>query len=102
MKYQFVIQWSASSIEDYDAMIKIEELLAEKLPGGSEVDGHDAGVGEVNIFIYTNSPGEIFAIAKEILVARGLFTGVRVAYRPVGSDLYTILWPDGLRRFEVA
>lgn len=102
MKYQLVLQWPASSIEDYDCMIEIEDLLIEQLSDDSQVDGHDQGSGEVNIFIRTNSPEGAFSDAKEILAARGLLTRARVAFREVGSDEYTVLWPKGLKRFEVA
>ena len=102
MKYQLVLQWPASSLEDYDCMIEIEDLLIEQLSDDSQVDGHDQGSGEVNIFILTNAPERAFGDAKEILAARGLLTRARVAFREVGGDEYTVLWPKGLKRFEVA
>src|SRR5205814_6768761 len=43
MKYQLVLQWPASSIKDYDAMIEVEDALIEKLSKANDVDGHDAG-----------------------------------------------------------
>lgn len=50
MKYQLVLQWPASSIKDYDAMIEAENALIENLSAANDVDGHDVGSGEVNIF----------------------------------------------------
>jgi len=47
MRYQLVLQWPASSIDDYDSMISIEDSLIEGLPNDSEVDGHDIGSGQV-------------------------------------------------------
>ena len=50
MKYQVVIQWPASSIADYDTIIGIESFLIDHLSSASEIDGHDAGSGEMNVF----------------------------------------------------
>src|ERR1700734_259644 len=56
MKYQLVLQWPATSIRDYDSMIEIESVLSERLSKNSKVDGHDAGAGEMNIFVHTDDP----------------------------------------------
>ena len=48
MKYQLILQWPATSINDYDKMIDIENTLTANLADQSEVDGHDVGSGEVN------------------------------------------------------
>ena len=45
----------------------------------SEVDGHDAGSGEMNIFISTDHPFQVFDWLKGPLVAHDLFADVRVA-----------------------
>ena len=79
MKYQLVLQWPASSIKDYDAMIEIEDALVEKLSGGNEVDGHDAGSGEMNIFIRTDNPKRAFNEIKGILGSRDFWVDARVA-----------------------
>jgi len=102
MKYQLVLQWPASAIEDYDSMVEIEDLLIEQLPSDSHVDGHDAGSGEVNIFIRTDSPERVFSDVQKILAARGLLTHARAAFREVAGDEYFVLWPKGLKGFEVA
>jgi hypothetical protein len=101
MRYQLVLQWTGSSIEDYDAMIEIEELLIEGLPDESEIDGHDAGAGEVNIFIHTNSPQRSFAALQPILSACNRLHDVRIAFREMSKDEYTILWPTDLKTFKV-
>ena len=102
MKYQFVIQWSADSIKDYDAMIVVEDALIEQLTDGHEVDGHDSGSGEINIFMLTNDFGRAFEEVKSILHAEGMWKGVRIAYREVDKSRYTVLWPQGLREFIIA
>ncbi len=68
MKYQLILQWSASAIQDYDTLIAVENALIDALPEGSEVDGHDSGSGEINIFIYTNEPVRVFDELRSTLV----------------------------------
>jgi hypothetical protein len=102
MKYQLVLQWSGSSLKDYDEMIAIENKLIEKLSKGSEVDGHDAGSGEVNIFILTDDPELTFSEAKAILGSSDRWLSVRVAYREVAKSHYIRLWPEDLAVFRIA
>ncbi|MCI0538749.1 MAG: hypothetical protein L0Z50_26375 [Verrucomicrobiales bacterium] len=101
MKYQLVLQWPASSIKDYDAMIEVENALVEKLSEANDVDGHDAGSGEVNIFIRTDDPKRAFNEVKAILGSRDFWVDARVAYREVAGSEYTILWPKNLTEFKV-
>jgi len=101
MSYQLVLQWPAASIKDYDAMIEVEEVLIERLSNAHDVDGHDAGSGEVNIFIRTEDPNRAFNEVKAILGGRDTWSDARVAYREVGGSEYTILWPTSLKEFQV-
>jgi len=101
MQYQLVLQWPASSIRDYDAMIEVEDALVERLSEASEVDGHDAGAGEVNIFVRTDDPRCAFNEVKAILGSRDFWVDARVAYRQVAGNEYTILWPRDLTEFKV-
>ena len=57
LKYQIVIQW-ASSEKTYNDLIRLEEKIIAELKDGSDIDGHDFGSGQRNIFIHTNSPVE--------------------------------------------
>jgi hypothetical protein len=102
MKYLLTLQWPASSIEDYDKLIELEDMLIEGLPDDSEVDGHDAGISEMNIFIRTANPKRTFEDAKAILEDTSIWPEVRVAYREIEGSEYTILWPKGLKSFDVA
>lgn len=88
-------------IQDYDAMIAVENALIEVLPEGSEVDGHDAGSGEVNIFINTNGPARVFNALKPMLAASDLLSSARIAFREQSKSEYTILWPEDLETFKV-
>jgi hypothetical protein len=54
MNYQLVLQFRAESVQEFGELVVLEDLLIEKLPEDSEVDGHDFGCGEFNIFILTD------------------------------------------------
>jgi hypothetical protein len=101
MKYQLILQWPALSIRDYDTLVEIEDVLIDTLADGSEVDGHDAGTGEMNIFIHTDDPDNTFKAIKTAIGACDYWLTVRVAYRELSSSKYTILWPKNLKEFKV-
>ena len=102
MKYQLVLQWPASSIKDYDAMIEIEEILIKVLGNLGKVDGHDAGSGEMNIFIFTNNPQSAFERINSSIGARDFAKNFKAAYREVRSDEFKIVHPDSLTYFSIA
>jgi hypothetical protein len=102
MKYQLVLQWPTSSIVDYETMLVYEDALVDGLTDCHDVDGHDAGANEVNIFVHTDDPQLAFIEAKNILKFREGWPDVRIAYRELASDRYTVLWPEYLKTFVVA
>jgi len=55
MSYQLVLQVRGESLSDFDAMMNLEQELAVELDDIAEVDGHDMGCGEINIFILTSN-----------------------------------------------
>lgn len=101
MKYQLVLQWPVTSIRDFDAMIEVEDKLIDGLSANSDVDGHDAGSGELNIFIRTDDPKRAFEEVKAILGSCDFWIDARVAYREVEKNDYTILWPKNLNTFKI-
>src|SRR5262245_48069162 len=101
MKYQLVLQLPASSIKDYDAMIELEEVIMKSLGNVEKVDGHDAGSGEMNIFIFTNHPQTAFERIKKVLGTEDFLPELKVAFRDIDGDEFTVLHPNGLRHFEV-
>jgi hypothetical protein len=101
MKFELALQWPASSIDDYDSMIAIEDSLIDGLPAGCEVDGHDAGSGQMNIFIRTDDPMKTFEDVRNVLGDDDAFADVRVAYRDRERSEYAVLWPKGLKEFQV-
>ena len=96
-KYQLVLQFPFSGLTDYDEMIVLEEALTAELGNTVLVDGHDAGAGQMNIFIHTNNPKPIF---DRILMSRGsepIFSRMKAAYRGFGTDNFTVLCPKGFK-----
>lgn len=102
MKYQLVLQLPASSIKDYDAMIELEETIIRSLGNLGKVDGHDAGSGEMNIFILTDHPKLAFQAIKQLLGTRDFMPELKVAFREIGKDEFIILHPAGLSYFAIA
>jgi hypothetical protein len=101
MKYQLVLQWPASSIDDYDELIGMENALVDGIGEGHEVDGHDAGSGEMNIFILTDDPVQAFDRVRAILGSPDRWEHIRVAYRGVSGGPYVVLWPPDLSELTV-
>jgi hypothetical protein len=93
-KYQLVLQLPGHTRQDFDALVALEDAVAEALEGTPhELDGHDFGSGTGNIFIDTNDPAGAFALAKQI-VRPAEHPGLKAAYRAFEEDEYTLLWPE--------
>ena len=102
MNYQLVLQFRGDSLADFDAMVALEDELIEEL-AGADVDGHDVGSDEVNIFIFTSDPAQTFRAARPVLERRHCLQGVTAAYRRADGEDYTVIWPEGsTQEFRVA
>ena len=101
MRYQLILQLPGSSKKDYDEMLEFEEELIEILGDVGSVDGHDAGSGEMNIFVHTNDPSGAFERVKRSQRGQNCIRRLRVAFREIGRDEYTILYPKELSTFSV-
>jgi hypothetical protein len=95
MQYQLILQFRGDTLADYDAMIALEAQLTEEFCDTAEVDGHDCGSGETNIFIFTSDPRATFQRAKPVLEGTGRLQAVTAAYREVDGERYTVIWPEG-------
>lgn len=103
MSYQLVIQFRGDSLQDYDAMMTLEDQLSEALDHSAKVDGHDCGAGEANIFIFTSAPALTFERIRHILQQIGKLDSVTAAYRETEGAHYTVIWPEGSREeFRIA
>ena len=99
-KYQLTIQVPIASLGDFDRLVAAEERMAESLKGVADVQGHDSGSGEGNIFIHTDTPGDHVHTAIQCLEEH-VRDEAKAAYREVEGAAYTILWPPGLSDFRV-
>ena len=102
MKYQLVIQFQASSMDDFHRLVAFESVLADELDGRNSVDGHDFGSGEFNIFVLTDDPTTTFDQTMKVFQSAKLRRSVRVAYRERTGEDYVIFWPPGLLEFRIA
>jgi hypothetical protein len=102
MKFQMVLQWPASSMNDYDEMVGLEDLLIEGLSKRCKVDGHVFGSNEVNIFIHTGDPRRAFEEIRTILSGQRLWSDTRIAYRQIDGNKYMVIWPEGATTFNIS
>jgi hypothetical protein len=105
--YQLVLQFPHASLADYDAMISLGDRIIEALGGFGgdlgDLDGHDAGSGEMNIFIITPEARATFALVAELSVMKPLMADLKAAYRDLGADddHYVVLHPTGSTGFSL-
>jgi len=102
MSYQLVLQWPATEHDSFEALVGMEEALLEGLDSRHEVDGHDIGRAEMNIFVLTDDPIAAFAEAHRVLSAHPAVWNMRAAFRLVGAEDFTVVWPKGLSEFSVS
>jgi len=96
--YQLVLQFDGDSLQDLDAIATLEDELIELLGDLADVDGHDVGSGESNIFIFTSDPVATFDRARAVLERRQHLQKVTAAYREVEGEDYTVIWPEGSQK----
>ena len=94
MRYQLVLQFPGNTLTNHDAMIALEDHLIDTLGSSANVDGHDSGSDECNIFVHTDQPAVTFQQARPSLVQAGLLLSLRAAYRRLDAEDYTVLWPE--------
>jgi hypothetical protein len=99
---ELVLQWPASSIKDYDTLIELEEGIIASLDNLGKVDGHDMGVGEMNIFIRTDHPKLAFEKIKSLLGTKDFMPDLKAAFRDIGKDNFTVIHPADLNHFALA
>jgi hypothetical protein len=101
MNYQLVLQFDASSREDFERLVSLETKLIESLGDSGVVDGHDFGSGTFNIFVLTNEPTSVFKQAHQIILEERIPNQMRSAYRESSGEDYVVLWPSALTEFSV-
>lgn len=101
MPSQLVLQFEVREGADYDSLVALEEILRRNLPSYCEVDGHDVGSAEFNIFVLTERPEEAFIAIRSLLVNSSSEEKLRAAFRTLGEDEYTVLWPESRTDFAI-
>ena len=99
--HELILQFPANSIKHYDDLIKLEDSIIAGLGTVGEVDGHDVGLREMNIFVHTDHPSLAFQKIKMLLGTQDFMPELKVAYRDVGKDKFTILYPPNLKDFGI-
>jgi hypothetical protein len=96
-----ILQWPLKAVDDLDVLVEMEECLEILLADTASVEGHDIGSCEMNIFIETDRPVETFESVRGALQSGSRWSDIRVAYRSIDGDIYSILWPADLLEFVV-
>ncbi len=99
-----MLQFPCNSIQEFDAVVALEDALMAELSGAlADVDGHDFGSGEANIFTLTSELNEAFERARAVVGKNPrLASLLRVGYRRLDAGEYVVMWPPGETRFTVA
>ena len=99
MNHQLVLQFRDAHL---NAIVAAEDALIAHLGKSVEVDGHDFGWNEANIFVLTNEPAKTFQKAFELLAANPSFPKIdKAATWLLDADDYTVLWPLGETAFQI-
>jgi len=102
MKYLLILQFSGDTDEDLDAFVDLEDQLAHALGENADVDGHDIGSGQTNLFIFTSDPSATFEAAKPVLQKAKMLNSLTAAFRDLDGEDYTVIWPsDSKKAFDV-
>lgn len=101
MSSMLVLQFSARTLSDYDNLVALEDRISRAISTEDEVDGHDFGDTEMNIFIVTESPRDTFERVKSAIPELITQNDFKAAFRDVNGAEYTILWPRTLTNFSV-
>ena len=102
MQYQLVIQFKANSLDDFDSLIRFEDELLSRIGDSAEVDRHDFGSGELNIFVLTDHPESTFQYVREVFALLRPKHAMAVAYRKLIEQKFTSIWPMTLNDFSVS
>lgn len=95
---QFPLRTSPMDRAEFDSLIALEDELTELSDGTYDVDGHDVGSGEMNIFIFSEDATATFDMIKGHLPSEHVW---RAGFRDIDSDEFTALAPSGSTEFNV-
>jgi hypothetical protein len=91
--YQLVLQLPTDALFEVSELVALEDRLIAILRNSAEVDGHDMGSGEANIFVRTGTPAQTFEVIKPVLKEFAVLDRVTAAYRGEKGQDYAVIWP---------
>jgi hypothetical protein len=100
--YQLLLQIPSSSPADFANLLDLEAAMGSALGDAGEVDGHDVGSGETNIFVFTEQPIKVFTTVMARPIAARVANEIRAAYRAVGASAFTVIHLPGLTSFRIS
>ena len=92
--FQLVLQFAPWSDRDFELLVQLEDQLDAVL-GSDEVDGHDLGSNEANIFVVTEHPAPALQACLPVIREAGLLANFSAGCRSVGEDVCARAWPVG-------
>jgi hypothetical protein len=92
--HQLVLQFAVDTDDDFERGITLEDQLDALLAGTADVDGHDFGSGEMNIFILTPNPAATFERCLPAVTGSRLSL-LGAAHREISTQSYQRIWPVG-------
>lgn len=100
--HQLVIQFPLSEVQpqtaELEGLYALEARLARISDGKFDVDGHDIGAGEMNVFILAEDAANALDLIREHLAETPPW---RAGFRDLDSEEYVPLAPAGLAAFNV-
>lgn len=102
MEYQLVIKFWRKSLADEAFLAAVEGKLKEALGNAVELEGCDVSPKEINFFMLASDPRLSFRRAKDVLEGLGVLNGMSAAFRVVGGNSFTSIWPlRATRKFRL-
>jgi hypothetical protein len=104
MACQLVLQFKCETIEDFDRLASLEDALDRYLRRSADanLDGHDCGMGEYNMFIHCNRPETGFENLAAFIGEQSPGLPFSAGYRRFTEDIYTPIWPKSLAVFSIS
>ena len=93
MKFQLVLQFANVTDDDFDDLVDLEDKIESQLQDEHDVDGHDFGNDEFNIFILTDYPREASLEIRNIL-SKFYSSQFVIAFRALSEEKYNVVWPE--------
>lgn len=92
MQSQLVLKFRRPAL-DAAGVASLEHQLRDTLGDSVEMDGHNEGVRDIDVFIVTPDPASTFRRCKPVLEQMQVLDRVVAAHRYVGGLQFKVIWP---------